>query len=140
MNILRKILWKNVLNIRTDIVGGRLSQIVVERCPLSGSSSLRAKKETTDAKKSQLCKFDVSRGWVGDWWTPWLGCEGNRDLTQEQVVYTTTTTRRGRNGALDTSVMLAPRSLRQPSKSRSLSDQSVYRAVFSCILALTNAA
>ena len=72
LNILRKILWKNVLNIRKDIVGGRLSQIVVERCPFSGSSSLRAKKETTDAKKSQLCKFDVSRGWVGDWWTPWL--------------------------------------------------------------------
>ena len=68
------------------------------------------------------------------------GCEGNRDLTQEQVVYTTTTTRRGGNGALDTSVMLAPRSLRQPSKSRSVSDQSVYRAVFSCILGPTTAA
>ena len=61
-----------MLNIRKDIVGGRLSQIVVERCPFSGSSSLRAKKETTNAKKSQLCKIDVSRGWVGDWWTPWL--------------------------------------------------------------------
>ena len=68
------------------------------------------------------------------------GCEGNRDLTQEQVVYTRTTTRRGGNGALDTSVMLAPRSLRQPSKSRSVSDQSVYRAVFSCILGPTTAA
>ena len=58
-----------MLNIRIDIVGGRLSQIVLKRCPFSGSW---AKKETTDAKKSQLCKFDVSRGRLGDWWTPWL--------------------------------------------------------------------
>ena len=129
-----------MLNIRKDIVGGRLSQIVVERCRFSVNHVLAEKERDYQCQK--ISALQVRRqprvGWgLVD---SVAGCEGNRDLTQEQVVYTTTTTRRGGNGALDTSVMLAPRSLRQPSKSRSVSDQSVYRAVFSCILALTNAA
>ena len=43
LNILRKILWKNVLNIRKGIVGDTLSQIVVERCRFSVNHVLAAR-------------------------------------------------------------------------------------------------
>ena len=133
-----------MLNIRKGIVGGRLSQIVVERCRFSVNHVLAAvfKGKEGDHQCQKISALQVRRQPRVAWGLvdSVAGCEGNRDLTQEQVVYTRTTTRRGGNGALDTSVMLAPRSLRQPSKSRSLSDQSVYRAVFSCILGLTTAA
>ena len=54
-----------MLNIRKDIVGGRLSQIVIERCPFSGSSSLRAKKETTDAKNLSFASSTSAEGGLG---------------------------------------------------------------------------
>ena len=86
-----------MLNIRKDIVGGRLSQIVVERCRFSVNHVLAAvfKGKERDHQCQKISALQDRRqprvGWgLVD---SVAGCEGNRDLTQEQVVYTTTTTR-----------------------------------------------